>query len=146
MMNDISQNLLGTVNAQPKGVAGKAGRVEAAPAATMVSLVASKQTPEPSAEEPEATKPREVSDEQLSEMVKSLNGYAQTVHRQLKFSVDEDNGKVIVKVVDVETQDIIREIPSEEIRNMQKQLGELSNKLFQRNEGESPSLLFQGKA
>jgi flagellar protein FlaG len=145
MMNDISQNMVGVVNAQPKGGAGKAGRVEAAPVASMVSLTAPKQSASAPAK-PEGSNPDAVSDEQLSEMVDSLNGYAQAVHRQLKFSVDEDNGKVIVKVVDSETKDVIREIPSEEIRNMQKQLGELSNKLFQKHEEDSPSLLFQGKA
>ena len=77
-------------------------------------------------------------------MVDDLNGLAQSVQRQLEFTVDGDNGKVIVMVVDADTKEVIREIPSEEIRNMQKQLREVSEMMF--DKGGSTSFLFKGEA
>jgi len=85
-----------------------------------------------------------VSEKQLEEMVDDLNGLAQSVQRQLQFNIDDDNGKVYVKVVDKATNDVIREIPSEDIRDMQKHLKEASEALFRTTEG--TSVLFQGEA
>ena len=144
MMNEISQNMPGMVSVRPKGEAGSGGRVEAR---QPVSVLPSPAARQPSAGvEAEQVRTAEVSDQQLEEMVDDLNGFAQTVQRQLQFSVDQDNGKVVVKVVDAQTKDVIREIPPEEIRNMQKQLGEMSEKLFHKEESSGSPLLFQGKA
>ncbi|MCP4277740.1 MAG: flagellar protein FlaG, partial [Gammaproteobacteria bacterium] len=74
-----------------------------------------------------------------------LNDFAQSVQRQLEFSVDQDSGKTIIRVVDAETGETIRDIPPEEILNMQKQLRETSERLFS-HEDPGVSLLFQAKA
>ena len=125
--------------AQPKGESGQVSQVQSSQS---VAAPESGRIPEPVAEA--NGRSAVVDEKQLGEMVDDLNGFAQSVQRQLHFSVDQDNGKVIVKVVDAETKDVIREIPSEEIRNMQKQLGEVSEKLF--HKGEGTSLLFKGQA
>lgn len=86
-----------------------------------------------------------VGKQEVEKVVENLNDFAQSVDRQLQFSVDEESGKTIVKVVDAETGETVRAIPPEEIINMQKQLKEVSEKLFQQEE-KGVSLLFQGKA
>lgn len=43
-----------------------------------------------------------------------LNRIAQTVQRNLAFSVDEPSGRTVIRVVDTATGDTIRQIPSEE--------------------------------
>lgn len=141
MMNEISRNMLGVVLAQPKGESGKASEVQASRTVDASSEAASKKS---AAADAEKTRSEAVDEKQLAQMVDELNGFAQTVQRQLQFSVDKDNGEVVVKVVDARTKDVIREIPPEEIRNMQKQLDQVNDKLFHKREG--TSLLFQGKA
>ncbi len=47
----------------------------------------------------------------------------------LKFSVDEDNGELIVKVVNKETGDVVREVPPEEVRELRKALAEMKGLL-----------------
>lgn len=51
--------------------------------------------------------------EKLDEAVTKLNDYVQTVQRDLQFEVDNDLGKTIVRVVDQQTQQVIRQIPDE---------------------------------
>jgi len=99
-------------------------------------------TPKPTAEVKSTT----VDDKKLEEVVQKLNDYTQSVDRQLQFSVDDDSGKVMIKVIDSETGETIREIPSEEVINMQKKLKEVSEQLFEKNESPAVSLLFHGKA
>jgi flagellar protein FlaG len=51
--------------------------------------------------------------EQLDDAVTKLNDYVQTVQRDLQFEVDNDLGQTIVRVVDQETREVIRQIPDE---------------------------------
>lgn len=51
--------------------------------------------------------------EELGEAVSQLNDYVQNVQRDLQFEVDSDLGQTVVKVVDQETQEVIRQIPDE---------------------------------
>ncbi len=48
----------------------------------------------------------------------------------LNFSVHESTGRTIVKVIDKETEKLIREIPSEELLNMADKMGEMIGILF----------------
>lgn len=52
---------------------------------------------------------------ELDSAVDRLNEYMKDSRRDLYFSVDEESGRVIVKVIDFETREVIRQIPSEEI-------------------------------
>ncbi len=62
--------------------------------------------------------------EDLDEVVKNLNDQVQTVQRSLQFSVDEDTGKQIVTVRDANTNDVIRQLPSEEALELSKRMME----------------------
>lgn len=42
--------------------------------------------------------------------------------RNLQFSIDEDTGRTVVKIVDPETQEVIRQIPSEQLLSIAKSL------------------------
>lgn len=64
------------------------------------------------------------SQEEVSQAVVELNDYIQSVNRGLEFSVDEDSGRSIIKVVDSETGDVIRQMPSEEILHIARFLKE----------------------
>jgi len=42
--------------------------------------------------------------------------------RNLQFSIDEDTGRTVVKIVDPDTKEIIRQIPSEQLLSIAKSL------------------------
>lgn len=142
MINEISQNkMLGTLTSQPRRESGATSKTGSPQAVDVTGVSVPKGLNATAAREPGLAA---VEGKQLEEMVEDLNGLAQAVQRQLQFSIDGEDGRVYVKVVDAETKDIIREIPSEEIRNMQKHLREVSEMMF--HKGESTSLLFKGEA
>ncbi|MEM7209377.1 MAG: flagellar protein FlaG [Pseudomonadota bacterium] len=55
-----------------------------------------------------------VEPEKLSAAVRDINDYVQRVQRTLQFSVDDDTGTTVVKVLDSETDEVIRQFPPEE--------------------------------
>lgn len=61
---------------------------------------------------------KEPSREAVSDAVKNLNDYVQNVRRDLQFSMDNDSGRTVIKVMDSETGTMIRQIPSDEILEM----------------------------
>jgi flagellar protein FlaG len=67
----------------------------------------------------------------LAEAVTSLNDYVQSVRRDLQFSIDEQTGVTVIKVVDSETQEVIRQIPPDEILNLARRLGEPGGLILQ---------------
>lgn len=54
----------------------------------------------------------------VEQAVNQMNQFVQTLNRDLQFSVDEDSGRTVVKVLDTETKEVIRQIPSEELLRM----------------------------
>jgi flagellar protein FlaG len=57
---------------------------------------------------------QQASPQAVTEAVNAINNQVQRVSQNLKFSVDHDSGRVVVKVVDGETDKVLRQIPSEE--------------------------------
>lgn len=63
-------------------------------------------------------------EEALSEVVRNLNNLTQMVRRELQFSLDDDGNRMIVKVIDSETDEVIRQIPPEEVLVIARHLKE----------------------
>ncbi|MCF6282971.1 MAG: flagellar protein FlaG [Candidatus Polarisedimenticolaceae bacterium] len=143
MINEISQNAVGALPSQSKGSSGSVSEVPA--------LSAVKEPNQPTTEkqlQPEQTPSVQalvVDEKEIEAVVENLNEFVQTAQRQLEFFVDKESGKTIVRVIDSDTGDTIRNIPSEEILNMQKHLKEMSERIFD-DEATGLSLLFKGKA
>jgi len=76
---------------------------------------------------------------ELSNAVRAVSGYVQNITRELNFSIDEELGKTVVTVFDQSTGDVIRQIPSEDML-------ELSRNLATVREKSTKGLLFQGDA
>ena len=64
---------------------------------------------------PPASAPQEKDPAELKELVSNLNDMVQKVHRELKFSVDEDTGRTVIRVINSDTEEVIRQIPPDEI-------------------------------
>ncbi len=68
--------------------------------------------------------------EQVQEAVNQIQQFTQTLAQNLKFSIDEDTGKTVVKILDTQTQEVIRQIPSEEAITIARTLGKIQGLLF----------------
>jgi len=56
----------------------------------------------------------EVSAEKLQAAVEKMNELMKESDRSLQFSVDDSSERVVIKVVDLQTEEVIRQIPTEE--------------------------------
>lgn len=70
------------------------------------------------------------SEAELSRAVSHLQDYVQNIQRDLQFSVDEDSGTTVIKVIDPETEEVIRQIPPEEVMTLSQRLEELAGVLI----------------
>jgi len=52
---------------------------------------------------------------EVREAVSQINEFVQRVQRDLSFNMDEASGRTVIKVIDRESGDLIRQIPSEEV-------------------------------
>ena len=57
---------------------------------------------------------RQPSGEELGNAVADLNKMAQAASQGVRFSVDEETGRTVVKVVDTQTDKVLRQIPTVE--------------------------------
>ena len=85
--------------------------------------------------EPEATRQAETADKEeqpnrLEDVVSDLNELVRDLHRELKFSVDEDSGATVIRVIDKATDEVVRQIPSEELMHLRKRLQEAAGVIF----------------
>lgn len=60
----------------------------------------------------------------LADTVVSIQEFAQSIQRDLSFSVDDSSGRVVVEVRDQASGDVIRQIPTEEALRLLKHLEE----------------------
>lgn len=85
------------------------------------------------------------SNAQLQQAVSDINTYVQSVSRELQFSLHEELplGRAVITVLDAETQEIIREIPSEQVLAIAKRINE---QLAEANKSELEGLIFSAQA
>tara|TARA_B110001452_G_C15152115_1_gene400961 strand:+ start:303 stop:704 length:402 start_codon:yes stop_codon:yes gene_type:complete len=57
----------------------------------------------------------ELTREQLEIMAQKLQEFVGSLNRGLEFSVDEDSGRDVIKVIDKNSGDVVRQYPSEEV-------------------------------
>ena len=64
----------------------------------------------------------------IKQAVSDINAYVQTVNRELQFSVEEELplGRAVIRVIDADTDEVIREIPSKEVLQIARRLDELN--------------------
>jgi len=102
-----------------------------APAA--VSTQPPSRTPTESASakaEAAAAQPVPTDSNQLQKAVSKLNDYVQNLQHNLSFSVSDDTGRTVIKVYDAETDELIRQIPSEETIKLAASIDASSASLF----------------
>jgi len=65
-------------------------------------------------------------EQQLENAVSRINEYVQNVQRTIEFSVDEASGKDVVRILDKHTEEVIRQIPSEEVLAIARNIAEFN--------------------
>jgi flagellar protein FlaG len=68
--------------------------------------------------------------DQVKEAVQEIRRVVTPVAQSLQFSIDEATGKTVVRVVDSATQEVIRQIPSEEVLAIARALDRLQGLLL----------------
>lgn len=77
----------------------------------------------------ETTKISKKNREALDSAVSSMNDLLGTLGHSLRFNIDDETGKTIVKVMDSQTQEVIKQIPTEEMLAIAKALDKLQGLL-----------------
>ena len=71
-----------------------------------------------------------ISPQQIEALVKGLNDAVKIIGTKLSFSVDGSTRRTVVKVVNAETNEVIRQIPPDEVLRMAQRIDELMGMLF----------------
>jgi len=71
------------------------------------------------------TEKRIVAIDSREELVSKIEKLPQAVRRNLEFSVDEETGQRVVRVIDSDTKELVRQIPPEQILRIIQQMEEL---------------------
>jgi flagellar protein FlaG len=117
MMNEITKVAAGPV------------QVKSAPASSLVGRAQGQKTGNEGPPETEAAKPVPVEtvnsqavQEKVQAAVAQMNEYIQSTQRDLNFSYDPGSGETVVKVLDRNTQEVIRQIPNEIFLRLAQQM------------------------
>lgn len=68
--------------------------------------------------------------DRLEDSVSQLKDLVQSVQRDLQFSIDDFSGRTVITVLDSKTEEIIRQIPSDEVLALAKNIASLKGVLF----------------
>jgi flagellar protein FlaG len=69
--------------------------------------------------------------EQVQQGVKEMNSQLNLANHSIRFSIDDESHDLVVKVVDTDTDKIIRQIPAEEILRLREHMKELSGMIVE---------------
>jgi len=90
--------------------------------------------PETVLKKPEKTeeeqKSSEISRQDMEEMVEALKEMTQTLQTKMNFSIDEGTNDIVIKVLEKDTDKIIKQFPPEELLELQEKMQDLTGLLF----------------
>jgi flagellar protein FlaG len=96
---------LPAVGAQGPVAGARTPASQPSPSTADSGVVVQESNPQPTQQQPDAAR--------LGEAVDTINRKLQESNQQLRFAVDHDSGKMVVRVVDTATDQVIRQIPSD---------------------------------
>ena len=103
------------------------------------SITASQKSPEPVVvpvttervvATPSSPAVKPVDEAQLKHSVEAINRFLQPVSSDIEFSVDHESGRTLVKIVDTQTQTLLRQIPTQEVLDIARELDRLQGLLL----------------
>jgi flagellar protein FlaG len=71
-----------------------------------------------------------VSEAQVRDAVSQIQKFTYALAQNLQFAINEDTGKMVIKIVDGQTREMIRQMPSEEAVSIARTLDRIQGLLF----------------
>jgi len=112
-----------------KDLGRESGRVDTAESVAPpqgMAPVSPAQSAKASRSAPSAHPVSSVSEEDIKAAVEQMQDFAQVMNRQLQFDVDDDSGRTVIRVLDKDSGDIIRQIPPKEVLTLAKHMKEMA--------------------
>ncbi|SDK06197.1 flagellar protein FlaG [Ferrimonas sediminum] len=72
---------------------------------------------------------KEAFDERVAEATRGMNEFFDSINKEIRFHIDEDTDRSVVKVIEANSGDVIRQIPSEEVLELAARMSEASGLL-----------------
>lgn len=88
--------------------------------------------------------PAEEKKKELEQALKQVSGYVQNITRELNFSIDEELDQAVVTVLDQESGEVIRQMPTEEMLSLAKNISSMHEELSEKSAAKG--ILFRGDA
>lgn len=114
--------LLSPIDGQPPAIARAAAQDMRAPPAVAPRAAADAGA---NAQRADSAAPHEV-----ESALKTLNDFTAMVAQDISFTMDEESGKTIVKVVDTATQEVLRQFPSAEALSIARSIDKMQGLLI----------------
>jgi flagellar protein FlaG len=68
---------------------------------------------------------RGLSTDEIEQIVSELNNFIQIFNTKIAFEIDKETRKTVLKIIDAQSDEIIRQIPPEELLAISKRISEL---------------------
>ncbi len=126
-ITQVPTSVVAPVMQPPGGMTDAAARTPGSRPADAASRASSLRDANTANERSETRAPG--SPEDLQKALEEVQSAINVVANDLRFSFDEDTGRTLVKIVDRETDEVIKQIPSEELVQISKALDKLQGLL-----------------
>lgn len=117
LASNIQSNSMRTASQEAREQSGLNEKTEATTRQAQQSVEAQKDASGTNTEQD-----KKKTQESAKEAASKLQDFVSSVGTSLRFSVDEDSGQTVIKVLDPESQKVLRQIPSEEALALSKAL------------------------
>ena len=74
-----------------------------------------------------------ITTKEVKEVLESFKDLSKTIQTRLGFSVHEKNNEIVVRVFDKESNELIRQFPSDEMLDLQDKMSDMAGFLFNAN-------------
>ncbi len=74
-----------------------------------------------------------ITTQEVKEVLESFKDLSKTIQTRLGFSVHEKNNEIVVSVFDKESNELIRQFPSDEMLDLQDKMSDMAGFLFNAN-------------
>lgn len=133
MVMEITRNMNAYVNRTTLAASSAAG--DTVPSSAVPSETADQTQARPELATSSAKNADQSSSEstpdQVRKHVEKMNNQLSAANHSIRFSVDDDSSEVVVKVVDTETDEVIKQIPPKEIVRLREHLQDMTGVLVE---------------
>lgn len=119
------------ISSIPSNLAGNAAAKSTLPDRQSFVRPTNANAAKPSEQELAADSNSPAKQQAIEQAVKNVNDFVKPINNTLSFNLDQDTGQTVIKVVDLSTQEVIRQIPSEEMLAIAKALDTMKGLLVQ---------------